>query len=65
MFFMIYGNILEEGSSCGAGGVGEKAPLVSMKIDSLAKLLFNKSVIGSPSGSLKGSPVDENNSIIR
>lgn len=48
---------LEEGGSTTGG---EKTPLVTMKIDSLAKLLFNKSLINSPGGSLKGSPVEDN-----
>lgn len=34
----------------------EKAPLVAQKIDSLAKLLFNKSIIGSRSGN--SSPLE-------
>lgn len=49
-------NLEEAASTTGC----EKAPLVTMKIDSLAKLLFNKSLINSPGGSLKGSPVEEN-----
>ncbi|CAH1639324.1 unnamed protein product [Spodoptera littoralis] len=45
-----------EGSSCACSSKenSERAPLVAQKIDSLAKLLFNKSLIGTGSG--KSSP---------
>ncbi|XP_060804906.1 slowpoke-binding protein [Amyelois transitella] len=45
-----------DGSSCACSSKenSERAPLVAQKIDSLAKLLFNKSIIGGGSG--KSSP---------
>ncbi|XP_052755092.1 slowpoke-binding protein isoform X1 [Galleria mellonella] len=45
-----------EGSSCACSSKenSERTPLVAQKIDSLAKLLFNKSLIGTGSG--KSSP---------